>query len=317
MLIAVLATIVGLAALAWSADHFVGGASAVARRLGMSPLLVGMLVIGFGTSAPELVVSGFAAAGGNPELAIGNAFGSNVANIGLILGITAVVMPILVHRGVLKRELPFLIVVTIVAWLLLADGTLSRLDAAVLFGTLVLQIVWSILEGRRNAADQLAQEVAGEPTMGPARAWTSLVAGLVLLVLSSQLLVWGAVEVAEMLGWSDLVIGLTVVAIGTSAPELASALAAVRKGENDLALGNVIGSNLFNTLGVLGVAGLIAPATVSPEVVTRDVPFALGLTVLLVVFALWPRSRGTISRREGGLLFVLWVAYTVYLLLTA
>ncbi|MDN4472922.1 calcium/sodium antiporter [Demequina zhanjiangensis] len=317
MLIAVLATIVGLAALAWSADHFVSGASAVARRLGMSPLLVGMLVIGFGTSAPELVVSGFAAAGGNPELAIGNAFGSNVANIGLILGITAVVMPILVHRGVLKRELPFLIVVTIVAWLLLADGELSRLDAAVLFGTLLLQIVWSILEGRRNAADELAKEVGRAPAMAAWRAWTSLLAGLVLLVLSSRLLVWGAVDIAERLGWSDLVIGLTVVAIGTSAPELASALAAVRKGENDMALGNVIGSNLFNTLGVLGVAGLIAPAAVAPEVVTRDVPFTLGLTILLVVFALWPRSRGRISRREGASLFVLWVAYTVYLLLTA
>ncbi len=317
MLIAIAATVVGLAALAWSADHFVAGASAVARYAGMAPLLVGMLVIGFGTSAPELVVSAFAAAGGNPELAIGNAFGSNVANIGLILGITAMVLPILVHRGVLRRELPVLIVVTLIAWLLLADGTLSRLDAAVLGGVLVAQITWAIVVGRRNPSDELAREVEESATMTRSRAWLSLVAGLVLLVLSSRVLVWGAVDIAERLGWSDLVIGLTVVAIGTSAPELASALAAVRRGENDLALGNVIGSNLFNTLGVLAVAGLVAPASVDPAILTRDLPFVLSLTILLVVFALWPWHRGSISRSEGGVLFALWLSYTGFLLVTA
>ncbi|WP_084125839.1 calcium/sodium antiporter [Demequina sp. NBRC 110054] len=317
MLIAIAATVVGLAALAWSADHFVAGASAVARYAGMAPLLVGMLVIGFGTSAPELVVSAFAAAGGNPELAIGNAFGSNVANIGLILGITAMVLPIMVHRGVLRRELPVLIVVTLIAWLLLADGTLSRLDAAVLGGVLLAQITWAIVVGRRNPSDELAREVEESATMTRSRAWLSLLAGLVLLVLSSRVLVWGAVDIAERLGWSDLVIGLTVVAIGTSAPELASALAAVRRGENDLALGNVIGSNLFNTLGVLAVAGLVAPATVDPAILTRDLPFVLSLTILLVVFALWPWHRGSISRSEGGVLFVLWLSYTGFLLVTA
>ncbi|WNM25216.1 calcium/sodium antiporter [Demequina capsici] len=317
MLIAAVATLVGLAALAWSADHFVNGASAVARRLGMAPLLVGMLIIGFGTSAPELVVSAFAASDGAPELAIGNAFGSNVANIGLILGITAMVVPIAVHRGVLRRELPALIVVTVIVWLLLADGTLSRLDAAVLGAALVAQIGWAVVVGGRHADDELAREVESEPPLGAARAWTSLIAGLVLLVLSSRLLVWGAVGIAERLGWSDLVIGLTVVAIGTSAPELASALAAVRKGENDMALGNVIGSNLFNTLGVLAVAGLIAPADVDPHILTRDLPVVLGLTVLLVVFALWPWNRGRISRTEGGILLTLWLGYTAFLLVTA
>lgn len=312
MLLSILATIVGLAALAWSADRFVDGAAAVARYLGMPALLVGMLIIGFGTSAPELVVSAFAAVGGQPELAFGNAIGSNIANIGLILGVTAVVTPIVVHKGILRRELPALLGVTVLLAVLTFDRRLSLADAVVLLSVLGVLVAWSIWEARRSADDGLAKDVEAEAVAHPLSrkaAWGWLIAGLVLLVVSSRVLVWGAVGIAEGLGWSDLVIGLTVVAIGTSAPELASSIAAARKGENDLALGNIIGSNLFNTLGVVGVAGVIAPAAVSAEMVTRDIPLALAFSAVLVVFALWPLGRGRVTRIEGATLIVAYAAY--------
>ena len=320
MSIAIAATLVGLAALAWSADRFVDGAVAVARYLGMAPLLVGMLVIGFGTSAPELVVSAFAAATGAPEIALGNALGSNVANIGLILGVTALLTPVLVHRGIVRKELPVLLGVTCLAGGLMLDRELARFDAVVLVVVLAALVGWSIWQSRSVADDALAHDVGVEAEshhLTRRAAWMWLVVGIVLLVMSSRVLVWGAVGIAERLGWSDLVIGLTVVAIGTSAPELASSIAAVRKGENDLALGNIIGSNLFNTLGVIGLAGLITPAAVSPELITRDLPVVLGLTVALVVFAIWPVGKGRVTRIEGGVLVAAFVTYLGVLLATA
>ncbi|WP_062208683.1 calcium/sodium antiporter [Demequina oxidasica] len=320
MTFAILATIGGLAILAWSADKFVLGAASVARYLGMAPLLIGMLVIGFGTSAPEMVVSTFAAVDGNPELAIGNALGSNIANIGLILGVTAIVLPIMVHRGILRKELPVLIAATAVAWLLMLDGTISTADASILLVLLLVLITWSVMSARAHRSDNLAKEAEVEthPTkLSKKAAWTWLVVGLVLLVAGSRLLVWGSVEIARSLGWSDLVIGLTVVAIGTSAPELAASLAAARKGENDLALGNIIGSNLFNTLGVIGIAGVITPIAVDSEVLTRDLPMVGIMTILLVVFAWGRMGRGRINRIEGSVLLVVWIAYTTLLLVTA
>lgn len=320
MFLAILATVVGLAALAWSADRFVDGAAAVARYLGMPSLLVGMLVIGFGTSAPELVVSGFAAAGGQPELAFGNALGSSIANIGLILGVTAIVTPVLVHRGIVRKELPVLLGVTVLLGVLMLDRQLSRADAVVLVVVLAALITWSILEARRAPGDSLAKDVEAEAVEHPLSrkaAWIWLGAGLVMLVISSRVLVWGAVGIATELGWSELVIGLTVVALGTSAPELASSIAAARKGQNDLALGNVIGSNLFNTLGVVGLAGLIAPAGVSSELLTRDIPVALAFALALVLFALWPLGRGRVTRIEGGLLVIGYVVYMAVLFATA
>ncbi|GIG53481.1 calcium/sodium antiporter [Demequina activiva] len=318
MLVPILATLGGLVALAWSADKFVMGAATVARYLGMAPLLIGMIVIGFGTSAPEMVVSAFAAADGAPEIALGNAFGSNIANIGLILGVSAILLPIIVKRGILHKELPLLVVVTGIAWMLMSDGELSTGDAGVLVLLLAVLLTWQIMSARQHQGDDLEKDVersTGDRAMSKRAAWTWLVVGVVLLVLSSRLLVWGAVEIAESLGWSDLVIGLTVVAIGTSAPELASAIAAVRKGENDLALGNVIGSNLFNTLGVVGIAGLIAPAVVSDELLTRDLPMVMGMTLLVVIFGFRWRRDGRINRVEGVALLVLWIAYTAYLVL--
>ncbi len=317
MLIAVAATLAGLAVLAWSADRFVDGAAAVARYLGMAPLLVGMLVIGFGTSAPELVVSAFAAAGGSPEVALGNAVGSNVANIGLVLGVTALLTPVFVYRGVLRKELPVLLGVTVLAGALMLDKELSRSDAVVLVVVLVALIVWSIWLAGTVADAALAGDVEAEVVahhLSRRAAWAWLVAGIVLLVVSSRVLVWGAVGIADRLGWSDLTIGLTVVAIGTSAPELASSIAAARKGENDLALGNIIGSNLFNTLGVIGLAGLIAPVAVSPDLVSRDFPVVFGLTAALVVFAVWPIGRARVTRLEAGLLLLVFGGYISVLL---
>jgi len=320
VIVAVIATVVGLAALAWSADRFVDGAAAVARYLGMPALLVGMLVIGFGTSAPELVVSAFAAAGGQPELAFGNAMGSNIANIGLILGVTAVVTPVVVHRGILRKELPALLGVTVLLGILTFDKGVSRIDALILLVVLVAVIAWSISQARRSADDALAKDVEAEAvalSLSRKAAWRWLGVGLVLMVVSSRLLVWGAVGIAERLGWSDLVIGLTVVALGTSAPELASSIAAARKGENDLALGNVIGSNLFNSLGVVGLAGVISPAAVSADLVNRDIPVVLLFTVALVVFAVWPLGKGRITRIEGGLLIAAYAAYMVLVFTSA
>jgi cation:H+ antiporter len=320
MLLAIVATVVGLAILAWSADRFVLGAAAVARYLGMAPLLVGMLVIGFGTSAPEIVVSLLAAAGGNPEIALGNALGSNAANIGLILGVTAIALPIAVHRGILRKEMPVLILATALLWFLLLDGDLSFTDSVVLIVALVVVVVAGILAAKRAKDDPLGVDVDADVAshaLSKRVAWFWLVAGLVILIASSRLLVWGAVGIAERAGWSDLVIGLTVVAVGTSAPELAASLAAARKGENDLALGNIIGSNLFNTLAVVGLAGLVAPAAVDPSVLSRDLPVVAVLTVALVIFAFRPGRSGRINRIEGSVLLVAWLAYTAFLLATA
>lgn len=321
MLLASIAILVGLALLIWSADRFIEGASACARYLGMSPLLIGMVIIGFGTSAPEMVVSALAASAGNPGLALGNAYGSNIANIALILGITAVIAPITVYSGVLRRELPLLAGATLLAGWQLYDNEVSRLDAVVLLGVFFLVMGWTIRQGLKGDEDVLGREVeaeleSNEMSFRAALVW--LLIGLLLLVLSSRLLVWGAVEVAQSLGVSDLVIGLTIVAIGTSLPELASTLAAIRKNEHDMALGNIVGSNLFNTLAVVGIAGAIHPMTVAPEVFYRDVMLTGALTLSLFIMGhAFRQHGGRINRLEGGLLVLVFVGYTAYLLTTA
>ena len=269
MMFAAAAILVGLIVLVWSADRFVDGAAATANYLGMSPLLIGMVIVGFGTSAPEMVVTAIAASQGNPGLALGNAYGSNIANIALILGLVAVIKPIAVASGVLRKELPILALVTLLAGWQLYDGYLSRLDALVLGVVFVAVMGWSIRQGVTGKGDPLGAEISRELASHPMPLKTAvmwLVIGLALLIGSSRLLVWGSVEVAHFFGISDLIIGLTIVAIGTSLPELASSLIAIRKGEHDIALGNVIGSNLFNTLAVVGIAAGIHPLAVDPIV---------------------------------------------------
>ena len=296
------------------------GAAATAKHLGMPSLLIGMVIIGFGTSAPELAVSAMAAADGNPGLALGNGYGSNITNIALIVGLTALIAPIAVHSQVLRKELPLLVVLTLIAGAQLLDGELSRFDGWVLLGVFSVVMGWSIFQGMRGKDDALASETDAQLTselmaMKTAIMW--LVIGLILLVVSSRLLVWGAVTIAQSLGVSDLIIGLTIVAIGTSLPELAAALAAVRKNEHDLILGNILGSGLFNTLAVVGLAAVIEPMSVASEVLYRDWTLMLALTVGLLVMGFGLTGwRKVISRFDGSVLLLVYVAYTGYLLST-
>lgn len=315
MLMAIGAIIAGLILLVWSADKFVEGSATTASHFGTPPLLIGMVVVGFGTSAPEMAVSALAASQGNPGLALGNAYGSNITNIALILGITALMAPIAVHSQVMRKELPILILVTAFAGWQLWDGDLSRMDAIGLMLAFVVLIGWSIYQGLRQPDDALAKEMTEEVHAMPVRkAILWLVVGLLLLIISSRILVWGAVDLATTFGISDLVIGLTIVAVGTSLPELASSIIAARKGEHDLALGNILGSNLFNTLAVVGIAGLIAPMPVAPEVLTRDFPVMAALTLVLFAMCYGFRGPGRVNRFEGSALLLAFVAYTVYLL---
>lgn len=319
MLLAILAVIVGLALLVWSADRFVDGAAATAKHLGMPTLLIGMVIIGFGTSAPEMVVSALASMQGNPGLALGNGYGSNITNIALILGVTALLCPIAVHSQILRKELPVLAAVTLLAGYQLIDGQISRMDAVVLLVVFALAMGWSIWLGMKQRGDALGEDFEHEmqeELMPIKRALMWLFIGLVLLVASSRLLVWGAVDIASALGVSDLIIGLTVVAIGTSLPELASSIVAVRKNEHDLALGNVIGSNMFNTLAVVGIAGAIQPMAVDPSVLYRDWVVMAVLTFSLFMLGYGIRKAGHINRLEGGILVMAYAGYTGYLIYT-
>ncbi len=319
MSLAIAAVIIGLILLVWSADKFVEGAAATARHFGMPALLIGMVIVGFGTSAPEMVVSALASSQGNPGIALGNAYGSNITNIALILGITALISPIAVHSQVLRKELPILTIITFAAAWQLWDGNLSRMDAVVLLLIFAALMGWTIWQGMQKKTDQFGTEMNEEleqHQMPIKRAVFWLITGLLLLILSSRVLVWGAVEIATSLGVSDLIIGLTIVAVGTSLPELASSVIAARKGEHDIALGNIIGSNLFNTLAVVGIAGSIAPMAVSQELLYRDVMTMIVLTLSLFVFGYGFRGQGRINRIEGGILLSAYVAYTVYLITT-
>ncbi|NLC70397.1 MAG: calcium/sodium antiporter [Desulfuromonadaceae bacterium] len=312
MLLPLIAVVVGLALLIWSADRFVAGASAVAYHAGMSPLLIGMVIVGFGTSAPEMVVSAFSAAQGNPGLALGNAYGSNITNIALILGAAALIRPMAVPAHVLKRELAVLCLVTLLAAFQLWDGFLSRADAWVLLAVFAFLMLWAILPVLSQSRRRLVQEVQKEIQIShmPLRqALLYLTIGIVVLAGSSRLLVWGAVRIAEGFGISDLIIGLTIVAVGTSLPELASSVMAARHGEHDIALGNVLGSNLFNTLAVVGIAGAIHPLEVAPEVLTRDCLVMGVLTFSLIFLGHGRKSPGQIGRGKGVLLLAAYLAY--------
>lgn len=318
MWIAITAVLLGLLVLLWSADRFVEGSAAVARHFGMPPLLIGMVIVGFGTSAPEMVVSALSSMQGNPGIALGNAYGSNITNIALILGITALVSPIKVHSQVLRKELPMLGAATLLAVWQIWDGEISRLDAVVLLLVFMAVMGWSIVQGMRNPGDTLGTEVEDEMSQHPlplGRALIWLLLGLVGLVLSSRLLVWGTVVLARGFGVSDLIIGLTIVAIGTSLPELASSIMAARKGEHDIALGNVLGSNMFNTLSVVGIAGVIHPMAPGPEVLERDmlVMSLLTLSVFVLGYGFGKQRGGRINRIEGLLLLLAYVGYNLYL----
>lgn len=320
MALPILMIVLGLLVLIWSADLFVEGAVAIARHWGMSPLLIGMLVVGFGTSAPELSVSALSALQGNPGIALGNGYGSNIANIALILGVTAMICPITVKSQVIKTELPILLAATLLVLGQIYDGDFSRLDALLELLAFGGVITWMTKQSLKPVAlDNLAIEIDAELKQQPIslfQAWIWLLSGLILLLLSSRMLVWGAVSIATELGVSDLIIGLTVVAIGTSLPELAASIVAARKGEHDLAVGNVLGSNLFNTLAVVGLAGVIQPMQIPADILNRDWPVMALLSLILFAMGYARHGDGRITRFEGGTLLTIYTGYTLYLIHT-
>lgn len=324
MWLAVIAILIGLAILVWSADVFIDGATALAKKFRVPSFLIGVLILGIGTSAPEMVVSVLAALDGSPELALGNAYGSNIINIALVLGATVLISPIIIRKGIVKRDLPLLLLVTATAAWQLRDGLLSQADGIVLLLLLVavlgIQIVMSIREGYHEHEDDVVIENADpdDVELSIARGLGSLLLGMLMLVLSSRAIVWGAVELATLWGLSELIIGLTIVAVGTSLPELVSSLSAARKGEHDMALGNIIGSNIFNTLAVVGLATVIVPITVSPVILSRDV-LAMGLiTVLLVALCIFAYvTKRQFGRTSGATLILFFVGYTGWLIQTA
>lgn len=315
LLIAILAILTGFALLVWGADRFVHGAAATARNLGVSTLVIGLTIVGFGTSAPELLVSAMAAISHNSGLAVGNAIGSNITNVGLVIGVTALITPLEVNSTTLRREFPLLFAIMLLTLALLLDHRLSRLDGFILLGGLVLLMIWLVRLGlSSNRPEPMTQEYEREiPTMSLRTSLLWTLFGLIVLLISSRILIYGAVNVAHMFGVSDLVIGLTIVAIGTSLPELAASVMSALRNEPDIALGNVIGSNMFNLLGVMGLPGAIHPIDIGPEVLTRDYSFMIGLTIAMFLFAYGFKKPGKINRLEGLALLGIYATYMVVL----
>ncbi|GAA0307778.1 calcium/sodium antiporter [Psychrobacter aestuarii] len=320
--LAVIAIVAGLAVLVWSADKFIDGATVIAQKFNVPSFLIGVLILGLGTSAPELVVSALAALDGSPELALGNAYGSNIMNIALVLGLTVLISPVLIERGVIKRDLPLLLLVTGVAAWQLYDGVVTLVDGMVLVAMLIGVLGMQIVLGKREQAaalhagetDSMAQtdELSAEQMKSST---FSLIIGLVLLVISSRAVVWGAIELATLWGLSELIIGLTIVAIGTSLPELVASITAARRGEHGMALGNIVGSNIFNTLGVVGLAAVIAPISVSSAMFSRDVLVMAGLTLLLLALCVGAvMSKRRFGRLSGSTLVLCFLGYTTWLI---
>ncbi len=320
LLLLIITIVIGFGALAWSADRFVNSASALAQRIGVSSMLIGLTVVGIGTSLPEMLVSAIAALDGTPGIALGNALGSNVANVGLILGTTALLVPLTMGSTVLRREFPLLLIVVLATGALLLDSALSRLDGVLLLLGMLAVLLWMAREARRpeGIQDALSREIeASMPSPMPVRtALIGMLIGLAILLISSRVLVWAAVALASQLGVSDLIIGLTIVAIGTSLPELAAAIASVRRGDDALAIGNIIGSNIFNLLAVLGIAAVIAPFAIDGMSLARDYGIMSVFMVAIVLLGFGPRRNGRLGRLEGGCLLTAFIVYQSVLFAT-
>jgi cation:H+ antiporter len=312
MLMSIAAVVAGLAILVWSADRFVEAAAAIAHHLGVSNLIIGITIIGFGTSAPEIAVSMIAVIEDVPGIAIGNALGSNIANIGLILGVTAMLVPVPIAAGLMRAEYPMLAVATVALIACLYDLQLNRVEGVILVGLLIM-ILGIMIRMHRQAGDKVELEELDD-NMSDRVAWAWVVVGLVLLVGSSRLLVWGASNIALGLGVSELIVGLTIVAVGTSLPELAAAIASVKKSVPDLAVGNVIGSNLFNSLAVVGIPPMVGGFSFEADALTRDVPVMVGLTLMLFLMSSLPRAESVhLTRAKGTALLLAFVGYQCYL----
>ena len=317
MLEAIAFLIVGLVFLVWSADKLVYGAAALARNVGISPLVIGMTILAMGSSAPEMMVSATAALDGKTDTAVGNVLGSNIANIALILGITALIKPLSISSGVIRRELPLMIGVTLLAGALLWDNHLGFYEGVLLFVLFAAFLIAMLQISRKEKVngDAFVDEQESEVPEGVSnpKAIMWVVIGLIILPLAADMLVDNAVVIAKYFGMSDLVIGLTIIAIGTSLPELAASLAGVMKGEDDMAVGNIIGSNVFNILAVMGIPGILNPSILSEFAMGRDFWVMLGVSLLLVLMALG-KSR-SVNRIEGGVLVTLFLVYQGYLLM--
>lgn len=326
MLVAAIALLLGFVTLVWSADRFLNGAAATARLLGMPPLLIGLTIVSLGTSAPEIVVAIAAALNDTTLLAIGNAVGSNIANIGLVLGITALIAPLPFARSVLHSELPWLMVATLAAFIVLVNLHLGRWEGVALLCLLAV-LLWRLLREHRRSHDEAdpdepdmlpeVEEIADIEHLSRAQALLWLFTGLVILLCSAQLLVWAATTVATQLGISDLIVGLTVIAVGTSLPELAATIGAVLKGHTDIAIGNVVGSNILNILAVMAIPPIINPVVLSSEVMWRDFGMMLVMTLLLLLFAYGLNRRPVITRFEGSILLMAWIGYNSLLFMQA
>ena len=314
LLLPILAIVVSLALLAISADKFVDGASSIARRLGISPLLIGLTIVSFGTSAPEILIAIMSAGSGSSDIAIGNAIGSNIANIALILGAASLFVPIPVASEVLRREIPLLFAVVLFSTALFLDLHLSRIDGAAAVFTLLLCLGWLFWQSRTRSEDSIGEEFDEniEDTNLKTSVLTTVVA-LVVLLVSARVLVWAAVEIARAANVSELMIGLSIVAIGTSLPELAATIACVMRREYNLAIGNVVGSNLFNALAVVGAVALLAPGDIDVMVRNRDAVVHIALTICLVIFCVGYKREGRINRFEGFLLLAAFVGYQWFL----
>ena len=318
MLEASLAIIVGLIILVWSADRFVLGAAATAKHLGMSPLMIGMTIVSLGTSAPEIFVSATAALSGSGTLAIGNALGSNITNMGLVLGVTALIAPLPIQSKMLKKEIPILLLVTVIAGFALQNLSISLMDSIVMFICLAITLFWLFNESSEQEVGGLDEEEAeAMEKMSNAQSIFWLVAGLVCLMVSAKILVWGAVEVARFFEVSELIIGLTIVAIGTSLPELAASVASALKGHHDIAIGNVVGSNIFNLMAVMPIPGLVATTEFNEVVLYRDYGVMLLITLFLIGFLYAFRKKGRVGRSAGSLLLVAYFGYLGLLLVQA
>lgn len=318
MLIDLAFTGTGFLLLVWGADRFVEGASNVARIFGMPPVIIGLTIVGFATSAPEILVSVSAAAAGLTGMAVGNAIGSNIANIGLVLGAAALIKPVQGNlSATLRLEIPVLLMITLGSYVLFRDAQLSRLDGGILMLGLACFMAWVVYNGLRlPVSDPVVADAVNElpPEMSRGRALLLLVIGLLALLLGAELLVTGAESLARRFGLSDLVIGLTVVAIGTSLPELAVSVVGALRGESGLAVGNIIGSNVFNLLAVIGAAGLVGPGPLDSAVLTLHFPVMLGFTCALLLLAYNPFGRPGIGRGLGFVLVACFMSYQVLLL---
>ncbi len=318
MLEHVLLVIAGLALLMWGADRFVHGAAATARNLGIAPLLIGLTVVAFATSAPEILVSVVASAQGEPLLAFGNAIGSNIVNIGLVLGMTALIQPIALESATLRREMPALLAVSLLTVSLFLDTYVSRIDGAVMLTGLIIVMIWLARLGVKSAANDPIKrdyeaEIPSDVSMTMAIVW--LIVGLGTLLVGAELLVNGAVGIAQRLGVSEVVIGITIVAFGTSLPELAVSLASALKGEYGLAIGNIVGSNIFNLLAVIGVAAVIAPSALPPTVLSLHIFVMVAFTLVLYAMTYDYDGKASLSRLEGLALLTAFIAYDTYVIM--